>query len=445
MTMLQKSELIEIFTHQSKPRSEWKIGVEFERFAFNKKTLKPLPFSGPVSTTALLQKLIEKYNWQAVYEGGNIVALRRETQSITLEPGGAVELSGATLPSVHHCCKSVSTHMRETEDVGNELDIGFLTLGFDPKWDRSDFTWVPKKRYDIMRNYMPRVGDMGIDMMLRTATVQVNLDYESESDMIQKTRIGLALQPIIGAMFSNSPFKNGGLNQFQSYRNHVWLHTDPARTGNLPFMFDSDSGFEKYADYLLDVPMYFVIRNGQYIDASGQSFRDFMAGKLPALPGEFATVEDWKNHITCVFPIVRLKPWIEMRGADGGSWEYLCALPALWTGLLYDADAQLAMTDLIKNWTADERRSLHLDTPKMGLHTKFQGGTVIDIARQIVNIAEHGLKRRDFRDKNGADETYFLNPLKEILQSGKTQSDLLIEKLNGEWGGKIDQLFNDQN
>lgn len=441
MSILQKSQLIEFFARQCKPQDQWKIGIEFERFAYDKKKLKPLPYSGRTSTTTFLQELAKKYNWQPVMEGQNIIALKRDQQSITLEPGGAIELSGAPLPSVHHCCKSVNIHMQETADIGEQLGVGFLTLGFDPKWNRGDFTWVPKSRYDIMREYMPRVGNMGIDMMQRTATVQVNLDYASESDMVQKSRIGLALQPIIGAIFSNSPFMNGRVSGFQSYRNYVWLDTDAARTGDLPFMFDGDGGFEKYVDYLLDVPMYFVLRDGQYIDATGQSFRDFMVGKLPALPGEFATIEDWQNHTTCVFPIVRLKPWIEMRGADGGSWQYLCALPALWTGLLYDVDAQQATTDLIKDWAADERRSLHLDTPKAGLQTKFRRGTVANIAKQILTIAEHGLQRRNFRDKNGADETYFLDPLKEILDSGKTQSDLLIEKFQGEWGGKIDRIF----
>jgi glutamate--cysteine ligase len=318
-----------------------------------------------------------------------------------------------------------------------------IGLGFNPKWRREDIPWMPKGRYAIMRNYMPKRGTLGLDMMLRTCTVQVNLDFESEACMVRKFRIGLALQPVVTAMFANSPFTEGKPNGYLSYRSHVWTDTDPDRTGDLPFVFEPGFGFERYVDYMLDVPMYFVYRDGRYIDAAGQSFRDFMAGRLPALPGERPTMGDWVDHLTTAFPEVRLKRFLEMRGADGGPWRRICALPALWVGLLYDPSALDAAWDLVKDWTGEERAMLRAEVPKRALATPFRGGTVRDIARQVLTIARAGLEERRRYDYLGRDESRFLTVLWETVDRNRTPAEELLAKYHGDWRGDIDPIFTD--
>ncbi|MBV8493684.1 MAG: glutamate--cysteine ligase, partial [Alphaproteobacteria bacterium] len=343
----EKRQLVEYHASGNKPPSAWRVGTEHEKFVFRRSDLKRVPYDGPDGIRALLEGMM-RFGWKPVIEKGNVIALSNDSRcSITLEPGGQFELSGAPLETLHQTCGEVHEHLRQVREVCDELGLGMIGLGFDPTSRRDEVPWMPKGRYRIMGDYMPKKGQLGLDMMLRTCTVQTNLDYESETDMVKKFRIGLALQPVAVALFANSPFIEGHVTEFHSYRSFVWTHTDPDRCGNLPFVFENGFGFERYVDYMLDVPMYFVYRDGNYIDASGQSFRDFLAGRLPALPGELPLIGDWADHVTTAFPEVRLKTFLEMRGADGGPWRRLCALPALWVGILYDSTALDAAWDLV--------------------------------------------------------------------------------------------------
>ncbi len=435
-----KAQLVDYVAQGSKPKSAWRIGTEHEKFAFETRTLKRLPYDGPAGIRAMLEALT-RFGWKPVTEKGNVIALAQEGASVTLEPGGQVELSGAPLENLFQTCNEVNIHLDQVKKIGAELGIGFLGLGFDPKWARAEVPWMPKGRYRIMREYMPKKGKLGLDMMLRTCTVQVNLDYSSEADMVKKFRASLALQPIAVALFANSPFTEGKPNGFQSYRSHVWTDTDPDRSGMLDFVFDEGMSFERYVDYVLGVPMYFVYRDGNYIDASGQSFRDFMAGKLPAYPNQIPTMSDWADQMTLPFPEVRLKRFLEMRGADGGPWRRLCALPALWTGLLYDQAALDAAWDLVKGWTAEQRAQLRADVPRQGLAARFGNTSVLDIARETVKIAQAGLKARDVRNSTGENESVFLNVLDEIVASGKTPADELLAAYETQWNRSVDPVF----
>ncbi len=437
-----REDLIQYFAAGEKPLGTERIGIEFERFAFDRKTKLPISYKGgEKSVENIFQALSARHGWKKIMEGENVVALQRRNQAVTLEPGGQIELSGAPQADIHGCCKEVREHCDETQIIADELGVGFFSMGTHPTSSREDFPQIPKARYNIMRPTMQQAGKHGLDMMTRTTTVQVNLDYHSESDMVKKLRVSLALQPVIGALFSNSPFLDGAPCGFQSFRNHIWLNTDPKRTGNLPFAFQDGMGYERYVDYLLDAPMYFVIRDGKYIDANGQIFRDFMDGKLRALPGELALLDDFITHSTTVFPDVRLKQWLEMRGADGGAWDFLCALPAIWTGLLYDATSLGAAYDIVKDWTAEERYALKQNTPKTGLKTPFRNMMVQDMARQILRIAEDGLQRREREDASSRDERIYLEPLQRVLQTGQTQADYWLSQYHGPWGQKLDPLF----
>ena len=436
-----RRQLIEYLASGSKPAAQWRIGTEHEKFVFRRDDLSPAPYAGPHGIEALLTGM-KRFGWRPVMEGEHIIGLSDGAEaSVSLEPGGQFELSGAPLDNLHQTCGEVTEHLNQAREVAGELGLGILAAGFHPKARRVDVDWMPKGRYAIMRRYMPLVGSLGLDMMLRTCTVQVNLDFGSEADMVRKYQLSLALQPVATALFANSPFTEGKPNGFQSYRAHIWTDTDPDRTGLLPFVFEPGMGFERYVDYLLDVPMYFVYRDGKYIDAAGQSFRDFMAGKLLALPGEFPGMSDWGDHLTTAFPEVRLKKFLEMRGADSGPWGRLCALPALWVGLLYDDAATDAAFDLVKNWTGEEREALRRDVPKSGLATPFRRGTVLDLAKTMVAIAAGGLARRNRRDGKGRDETLFLDPLREIVASGRAPSELLLEAYAGRWNGSVDPIF----
>jgi glutamate--cysteine ligase len=435
-----RRDLIAHLASGSKPAAEWRIGTEHEKFVFDLSDLKRVPYDGPRGIRALLQGLT-RFGWRPVTERGNVIALEGGPCSITLEPGGQLELSGAPLESIHETCDEVHTHLAQVKEVAGELGIGLIGLGFDPKWRREDVPWMPKGRYEIMRRYMPKKGNLGLDMMLRTCTVQVNLDYASEADMVKKFRTSLALQPIAVALFANSPFIEGKPNGYQSFRSHVWEDTDPDRCGILPFVFEDGMGFERYADYALDVPMYFVYRDGRYIDASGQSFRDFMAGKLPAFPGERPTLSDWADHLTTIFTEVRLKKYLEMRGADGGPWGRLCALPALWTGLLYDQTALDAAWDLCKGWSMEEHVALRRSVPREGFRARFRKGTIEDVAKEVLKIARAGLRARDRQSYAGADETGFLNILDETLTRNLSPAELRLKKFHEEWNGNIDPIF----
>ena len=438
-----KAELVEYLEAGSRPQAAWRIGTEHEKFGFDKADLRPLPYDGPRGIGAMLEGL-RRFGWAPVREGENVIALRQDGQSVTLEPGGQLELSGAPLETLHQTCDEVHDHLNQVRTVADELDVAFMGSGFQPKWRRDDMPVMPKGRYGIMRAYMPKRGDLGLDMMLRTCTVQVNLDFASEADMVRKFRVGLALQPIATALFANSPFTEGQPNGFLSYRSHIWTDTDPDRTGILPFVFEDGMGFERYADYALDVPMYFVYRDGAYIDAAGQSFRDFLAGKLAALPGERPRLRDWEDHLTTPFPEVRLKRFLEMRGADGGPWRRLCALPALWVGLLYDAGALDAAWDMVKTWTPEEHHALRAEVPRQALKTRFRDRTVADLARETLAIAHAGLKARARTDSFGEDEAHFLDALFAIMASGRTPAEEHLEAFHGRWAGSVDPLFTEK-
>ncbi len=436
-----RRQLIEHLEQGSKPIEQWRIGTEHEKFAYRLSDLRPPTYEGPDGIGALLEGLA-RFGWQRVEEAGNLIALSDATGcSVTLEPGGQVELSGAPLQTIHETCDEVHAHLRQVREVNQEVGLGMIGLGFQPKWARSDINWMPKGRYKIMGDYMPKRGTLGLDMMTRTCTVQVNLDFSSEADMVRKFRVSLALQPIATALFANSPFTEGKPNGFQSYRSHIWTDTDPDRSGDLPFVFEDGFGFERYVDYMLDVPMYFAYRNGTYLDASGQSFRDFIDGRMPVLPGEIPRMGDWEDHMTTAFPEVRLKRFLEMRGADGGQWRRLCALPALWVGLLYDGTALDAAWDLVKDWTEEERAALRESVPRDGLRTRHRDRSVQDIAMEVLDIARSGLESRAVKDAFGESEAHFLNALWTIAESGETPADELLRKFNGDWQGDIDPIF----
>ena len=439
-----KRQLVEYHEAGGKPPEAWRVGTEHEKFVFRRADLRRLPYEGPDGIGALLGGMT-RFGWKPVLENGNVIALSNDARcSITLEPGGQFELSGAPLETIHQTCDEVHEHLRQVREVCDELGLGMIGLGFDPKSRRDEVPWMPKGRYRIMRDYMPKKGRLGLDMMLRTCTVQANLDFRSEADMVKKFRVGLALQPVAVALFANSPFVEGRPTEFQSYRSLVWTDTDPDRCGTLPFVFEDGFGFERYVDYILDMPMYFVYRNGGYIDASGQSFRDFMAGRLPALPGELPLIGDWADHLTTAFPEVRLKTYLEMRGADGGPWRRLCALPALWVGLLYDGTALDAAADLVADWTAEEREAMRRDVPRRGLDTPHRSRTFRDIALEVLDIAREGLHRRARRDTSGEDETHFLDNLFSIAGSGRTPAQEFIEDYRTRWGGRIEPLYTEQ-
>jgi len=441
--LTDKRQLVEYVEAGCKPAERWRIGTEHEKFAFKRDDLTPLPYDGPSGIGALLDGL-RRYGWNGVEEDGKLIALNDGAGcSITLEPGGQLELSGAPLSSIHQTCDEVHEHLRQVKEVSAELGVGMLGLGFQPKWPREAIPWMPKGRYAIMKAYMPKRGGLGLDMMTRTCTVQVNLDFASEADMVRKFRVGLALQPVATALFANSPFIEGRPNGFLSYRSHVWTDTDPDRCGDLPFVFEDGFGFERYVEWMLDVPMYFVHREGRYLDASGQSFRDFLDGNLPALPGEIPYVGDWTDHLTTAFPEVRLKRFMEMRGADGGPWRRLCALPALWVGLLYDADALQAAWDLVRDWTQEERARLRAEVPRTGLATPFRRRTVRDLARDVLAIARQGLKNRGRLDGFAETEAHFLDTLDLIVETGRSPADELLRRFREDWGGSVDPVFRD--
>jgi glutamate--cysteine ligase len=436
-------QLVEYVAGGAKPRDAWRIGTEHEKFAFRLDNLRPLPYDGdPASIRALLEGLQKNFGWESVEENGKPIALRRDGCNITLEPGGQFELSGAPLTTLYQTCDETNQHLDEVKSVASEIGVGLLGNGFNPKWRREDIPWMPKGRYKIMGDYMPKKGKLGLDMMLRTCTVQVNLDYESEADMVRKFRVSLALQPIATALFANSPFKEGKPSGLLSARSAVWLDTDPDRCGIPRFVFEPGMSYERYVDWVLDVPMYFVYRDGKYVDLSGRSFRDFMAGKFRAEVPDGPRITDFVDHLTTAFPEVRLKRYLEMRGADGGPWRRLCALPALWVGLLYDSAALDAAEELIKDWTYDEIVAQRETVPRLALKTPFRGGTLQEFARRMVAIARGGLKRRNRRDRMGErDESPFLDEIVEIAETGKSPAEIKLEKFHGAWKGSVDPLF----
>jgi len=437
----QREQLIALFQNGEKPTERWKIGTEHEKFVYSVKDHHAPGYEEQGGIHTLLIGLT-RYGWEPVFEGGNIIALAGADSTISLEPAGQLELSGAPLDSLHETCAETGRHLEQVKYVGDQLGLGFLGLGMWPDKRRDEMPIMPKGRYDIMLRHMPRVGSMGLDMMLRTCTIQVNLDYSSEARMAKMFRVGLALQPLATALFANSPFTEGKPNGFLSYRSHIWSDTDPARTGMLPFVFEDGFGYERYADYALDVPMYFVFRDGKYIDAAGQSFRDFLAGKLPALPGEKPRMSDWADHLSTAFPEVRMKSFLEMRGADGGQWSRICALPAFWVGLLYDDAALDAAWDVVKGWTMTERQLLRDSVPRLGLDAPIAGGaTLRAIAGEVLGIARLGLVNRARLDSAGNNEAGYLATLEDVVARGKTPAEQLLARFHGEWGGDISRVY----
>lgn len=439
-----KADLIAPMQAGEKPRTRWRIGTEHEKFVYRLSDHGAPSYEEPGGIYDLLMALT-RYGWEPVIEGGKVIALSGEDGTVSLEPAGQLELSGAPLVNLHQTCAETGRHLKQVKEVGAELGLGFLGLGMWPDKTREDLPIMPKGRYAIMLRHMPRVGTMGLDMMLRTCTIQTNLDYSSEADMVQKFRTSLALQPLATALFANSPFTEGKPNGYLSYRSHIWTDTDPARTGMLPFVFEEGFGYERYVDYMLDVPMYFVFREGRYIDAAGLSFRDFMNGELSVLPGEKPTRSDWIDHLSTAFPEVRLKSFLEMRGADGGPWNRICALPALWVGLLYDQSALDAAWDLVKGWSIEGQQLLRDEVPRLGLKaTAPDGRPLLDVAREVLELASAGLAARDEVNSMGDSEVGFLRPLHDIIAEGKTPADLLLESWHGEWAGDLNRVYEEK-
>ncbi|WEJ99729.1 MAG: glutamate--cysteine ligase [Candidatus Sphingomonas phytovorans] len=438
-----RDQLIQSFAKGEKPVDRWRIGTEHEKFVYSLSDHRAPSYDEPGGIRDLLDGLTE-FGWRPVEEGGKVIALAGADGAISLEPAGQFELSGAPLDNLHETCAETGRHLEQVKVIGDKFGIGFLGLGMWPDKTRAELPIMPKGRYAIMLRHMPRVGTMGLDMMLRTCTIQVNLDYETEADMAKKFRVGLALQPLATALFANSPFTEGKPNGMLSYRSHIWSDTDPARTGMLPFVFEDGFGYERYADYALDVPMYFVYRDGRYIDAAGLSFRDFLKGELSVLPGELPTLDDWNDHLSTAFPEVRLKTFLEMRGADGGPWGRICALPALWVGLLYDGGALDAAWDVVKHWTIEERQALRDSVPRLALDAPIpSGGTLRNIAGEVLDIANAGLAARARFDASGSNETGFLDPLREIVRSGKVPAQVLLDKYHGAWGGDVSRVYDE--
>ncbi|AIT05586.1 glutamate--cysteine ligase [Sphingomonas taxi] len=438
-----RDQLIAHFARGEKPADRWRIGTEHEKFVYRQSDHAAPSWDEPGGIRDLLNEL-QQYGWQPVEEGGKIIALNGADGSVSLEPAGQFELSGAPLDNLHQTCAETGRHLEQVKAAGEKLGIGFLGLGMWPDKRRDELPIMPKGRYAIMLRHMPRVGSMGLDMMLRTCTIQVNLDYASEADMVKKFRVGLALQPMATALFANSPFTEGKPNGFLSYRSHIWSDTDPARTGMLPFVSEDGFGYERYADYMLDVPMYFVYRDGRYIDAAGLSFRDFLKGELSVLPGEKPSIDDWNDHLSTAFPEVRLKTFLEMRGADGGPWNKICALPAFWVGLLYDNQALDAAWDLVKDWSMEDREALRSAVPKLALDAPLPGGGRLgDIAGQVLDIAHAGLAARGRGNGMGDNETGFLDPLREVVRSGKVPAQVLLDRYHGEWAGDLSRVYDE--
>lgn len=441
MTTVQ--QLADYLASGCKPAEEFRIGTEHEKFPFRSKTHKPVDYFEEGGIRDLLDGLT-RFGWKPVVEDGNVIALSQNGASVSLEPGGQVELSGAPLESVHETCAEVHTHLKQVATIGDELGIDFLGTAVAPTWSRADMPTMPKPRYGIMKAYMPKVGSMGLDMMFRTTTIQANLDFSSEEDMVKKLRVGLAFQPVATALFANSPFLEGKPNGYRSYRSHIWTDTDNARAGMLPFVFEGGMGFEAYANYAMDVPMYFIHRDGGYVDMAGQSFRAFMDGKLPGYEGEVPTLADWKDHLSTIFPEVRLKNFLEMRGADGGPWEAICGLPAFWAGLLYDQSALDAAYDLVKDWPFESLQAMRNAVPKDGLDAPSPLGTMQDYALRTLEISEAGLKARNRLNRSGESEAVFLDALWKAARSGTSPAKHLLALYHGKWDGDLSLIFRDQ-
>ena len=441
-----RNELVDWIAQGAKAKSQFRIGTEHEKFGFTLEGHRPVPYEGRHGIRALLEGMQHLLGWQPIMEGGNVIGLHDVPGggAISLEPGGQFELSGAQVETIHQTSSELMAHLAQVREVAQPLHIGFLGIGMTPSWTRAEMPKMPKGRYKIMTGYMPKVGSLGLDMMYRTCTVQTNLDFSSEADMVKKLRVSLALQPVATAMFANSPFTDGRPNGFLSYRAEIWRDTDNARTGMLPWAFEPGMGFERWVDYALDVPMYFIKHGDEYVDVSGQSFRDLLEGRLKSMPGARATISDWANHISTIFPEVRLKRYLEMRGANSGPLPDLLALPAFWAGIFYDDTSLDAAWDLVKGWTAAERQALRDAVPKAGLAATVHGRTVFQVARDALELARAGLARRRRLDAGGHDETIYLDVLEDRLARGTTPAQQLLAKFHGPWGGSVEPIYTEE-
>jgi glutamate--cysteine ligase len=439
-----RNDLVEHLSQGCKPRGDWRIGTEHEKFVYDLKTHRPVAYDAQPGIRQLLEGMT-RFGWEPVREGENIIGGTQNGASISLEPGGQFELSGAPVKTIHETCAEVNTHLDQAREVCSELGLGILGLGFAPDWQLDEVPIMPKGRYKIMRDYMPKVGGYGREMMFRTCTVQVNLDFASEADMVKKFRVGLALQPVATALLANSPFRAGKPNGFLSYRSHIWTDVDNQRAGMLPWVFDEGMSFERYVDYALDVPMYFLYRDGKYIDMAGKSFRDFLDHKIPEVKDVDPTMADWADHLTTIFPEVRLKKFLEMRGADAGLWRRICGMPALWVGIYYDQVALDAAWDLVKDWTAEERQAMRDAVPRLAFKTPFRTTTVWELAHRMLEISSAGLKRRAALDGSGMSEDGFLNPLRELVSRGYTRAEELLRDYYGPWKRDIRPIFTEYN
>ena len=439
------SQLAGYLEEGCKPVEDWRIGTEHEKFGYDQKNKLPLPYEGACSVQAMLEGLRDQFNWSPVEEAGKLIGLEKDGANVSLEPGGQLELSGAPLETIHETCDEVNEHLKEVRTIADRIGAGYIGLGAAPDWTHEQMPMMPKGRYRLMTDYMDRVGTHGKQMMYRTCTVQVNLDFASEADMVKKMRVALALQPVAVALFANSPFFEGKPNGHKSWRSRVWRDLDADRTGMLPFFFEDGMGFERYVDYALDVPMYFVYRDGKYIDALGQSFRDFLKGKLPALPGEVPTLSDWADHLTTIFPEARIKKFMEMRGADGGPWRRICALPAFWVGLMYDQSALDAAWDICKGWTAEQREALRVAASVDGIAAKVEGIEMAKLSRDVLELSKAGLAARGREGAGGLvpDETHFLNAIEEVVESGTSPACELLSKYKGEWKGDLSRIYDE--
>ena len=442
----RRDELVDWLAQGVRPKSQFRIGTEHEKFAFTVEGHRPVPYEGQRGIRTLLEGMQHLLGWQPIMEGDNVIGLFDVTGggAITLEPGGQFELSGAQVETMHQTSRELMAHLAQVREVAQPLHIGFLGIGMTPSWTLAEMPKMPKGRYRIMTAYMPKVGKLGLDMMYRTCTVQTNLDFCSEADMVKKLRVSIALQPLATALFANSPFTEGKPNGFLSFRAEIWRDTDRDRTGMLPWAFEDGMGFERWVDYALDVPMYFVKHGDEYFDVAGRSFRDLMAGKLPGLSGARATISDWANHISTIFPEVRLKRYLEMRGANSGTLRNLLALPAFWAGLLYDDVSLDAAWDLVKPWTAVERQQLRDAVPKQGLAAMIGGRTLFAIATDVLELARAGLARRQRFDISGRDETQFLDVLEDRLARGTTPAQELLDKFHGKWAGSVEPIYTEE-
>jgi glutamate--cysteine ligase len=434
----RREQLVEYFETGCKPEADWRIGTEYEKVAVRRADACAVPFSGSRGIERLLTELATRYGWVPLFEDGRTVALRGEKASITLEPGGQLELSGEVCDSVHCAQAEFARHIDEIVSVGEELEIAFLGLGMQPVSRVEQIEMVPKKRYGIMRPYMDRVGTLGARMMAQTATVQVNMDFSSEADAMMKMRVGMGIAPLLNAMLANSPLCDGDLNGFVSYRGHIWTDTDADRCGFLPFVFEEGGGFERYADYALDVPMYFIVRDGEWYDMTSMTFRRFLDG---GFRGHRATMTDWDAHLTTLFPETRMKRYIELRSVDSQPPELMLAVPALAKGIFYDRDCILAAWDLVKQWSFAERIDLYATAHRRGLQTRAGRVSFRDLAVELLAIARAGLERHAVKNSRGDDESVYLERLTELNSRGLCPADVVIEKWNGEWNQQVGRMI----